>query len=118
MLKTALLAAGAWAGLSSVAIAAAPLAETEPTVIAPEDRAGEDAIRRLLEEAGYGPRSLDALVEVRRHESPNVERTYLQFEQRMNGVPVHGSFEGISTISTKFVEWPVVESVPARVVVL
>ncbi|WP_031551845.1 M36 family metallopeptidase [Parvularcula oceani] len=92
MLKTALLAAGAWAGLSSVAIAAAPLAETEPTVIAPEDRAGEDAIRRLLEEAGYGPRSLDALVEVRRHESPNVERTYLQFEQRMNGVPVHGSF--------------------------
>ena len=38
--------------------------------------------------------------------------------QYLEKVPVHGSLDGTSTISTKLVEWPVVESVPARVVVL
>ena len=33
-------------------------------------------------------------------------------------LPLHGSLLGTSTISTKLVEWPVVESKPARVVVL
>ena len=33
-------------------------------------------------------------------------------------LPEHGSSDGSSTISTKLVEWPVVESVPARSEVL
>jgi hypothetical protein len=32
--------------------------------------------------------------------------------------PLHGSLDGTSTIRTKLVEWPVVESRPARTVVL
>jgi len=38
--------------------------------------------------------------------------------QYLEKAPLHGSLLGTSTISTKLVEWPVVERVPARVVVL
>jgi hypothetical protein len=42
----------------------------------------------------------------------------LKVSTYLEKVPVHGSLLGTSTISTKLVECPVVESVPARVVVL
>ena len=89
-LKTILLAATA--ALASVATGqAAPLGQTDAAVLRVDDARGEAAIEPALREAGFGDAALRALRETARHVSPTSNRTFITYEQRVFGRPVHAS---------------------------
>ena len=88
-LKT-VLAVTTWAGVALLTQAvAAPLSDAKPVTI---EAAGGADHAAILADEGFGPQAIAALVETARHESPVSGKTFVTYEQRVLGTPVHDSY--------------------------